>query len=1232
MSEAIVETPTTSQAQPHWLDQPVSRMLRLDWEKALYILFFVLAVLSRFWDLGARAISHDESLHANYSWELYRGMGFSHSPLMHGPLRFHLNAFFFALFGADDFTVRIPPALFGVGLVMLPILLRPWLGRRGALATSFFLLISPAILYHQRYIRDEPFMAFYGTLMFWIILSYFRDRRTRWLYGAAVVMALMYTTMEAAFIYVAIFGAFAAFAGIFEVAQEAGWGRQGVGGTLLGVGAAIGVFFAAMILGARVLRILQPVVPADGSAIGFGQLLPSLLFSAIAGLLIGGGAFFVLRALIPAAARRSAGFNLAIVLGGLSLLMLSASALALFNHGAQYVRVGDNYQVDAAAGTTTVWGVISGEGTTAYVDPIFFAGGSFPTDPANTINVLRLVFLFACFAGLALGMGLWWDPFKWMVALGAFGGIGVVFFTTMFTNGLGLGTGFVGSLGYWLAQHGVRRADQPGGYYLLIGAVYEYLPMILALVALVYFGWRIARGRSTASLYNGTDRSTELAVPMLMLWSVAAWIAFTVAGEKMPWLIVHIALPMVLLGGRLAGELFDRIDWRGVWLRREWLYLILLPIFFGSLLAIAGGIGQLSAAAQQGAASPTLNQLNAIGSLLSGVLIAGGALAGLIWLAKRSLPAAMLQMGALVGLGILSLMTIRTAWMYNYVNYDNVAEFGMYAHGGPGLKIALREIEELSRKLTGSPTQIEVLYDSDATWPWQWYLRDFPNKRYIAGTPTRADASLPVLILSGNNWSSVDQAVGDNYDWFRFERIWWPMEDYKNLPGVLCPAQVEQPDGTVLRYEAYDENGDGKIDETEQANGDARCWGYVSTIMPRLLPGLWDIFFFRDYTKYGELTGQKFAQPDWPLHDDFRLYIRKDLAAKVWDQAIGSVGAGGVETVPEPARSDPYQARWQDLAALRTFGAAGQGDGQFTVPHGIDIAPDGSIYVADSNNHRIVKLDRSGEFLLAFGTWSGEPPNGDFLNPSWRPPDGTFIEPWDVAAGPDGSVYVADTWNSRVQKFDANGKHLKTWGYFNDTGGDASGAEGLFWGPRGIDVGDDGRVYVADTGNKRVQVFDADGAFLFQFGGAGLLDGNLDEPVGIAVSNGEVFVADTWNGRVQVFSAADGQALRRWDIAGWYDPNLPDLGRDKVGKPYLGAGEDGRVYVADQTGNRILVFESSGAYVTAFGRFSQDEFGFSAPSGIEVDEDGNILVVDTGNHRVLVFPPPLEPEEEPAEN
>ncbi|MBU0704193.1 MAG: NHL repeat-containing protein, partial [Chloroflexi bacterium] len=177
-------------------------------------------------------------------------------------------------------------------------------------------------------------------------------------------------------------------------------------------------------------------------------------------------------------------------------------------------------------------------------------------------------------------------------------------------------------------------------------------------------------------------------------------------------------------------------------------------------------------------------------------------------------------------------------------------------------------------------------------------------------------------------------------------------------------------------------------------------------------------------------------------------------------------------------------------------------------------------------------------------------------------------------------------------------------------------------GPRDVAVGPDERLYVADTGNKRVQVFEPDGGFAFQWGGGGVLDGYLDEPVGIAfgldpaTGSGQgsaVYVADTWNRRVQVF-AEDGTFLRQWAIAGW------DAGLSEE-KPYLAVDAQGYVYVTDPGYYRVLVFDSLGNYVLSFGQYGSDASSFALPIGIAVGEDGSIYVTDAGNNRVLVFDP-----------
>src|SRR5258705_6428203 len=149
--------PTTVTAQP--VSNPLNRWLAkvfpLNWETALYIVILVLAIFTRFYNLGDRTMSHDESLHTKFSWDLYKNGVYQHTPLMHGPILFHMTALNYFLFGDNDFTARIYPAVLGILMVMFPLLFRRWIGRWGALLASIMFLISPLILFYNRYIRED---------------------------------------------------------------------------------------------------------------------------------------------------------------------------------------------------------------------------------------------------------------------------------------------------------------------------------------------------------------------------------------------------------------------------------------------------------------------------------------------------------------------------------------------------------------------------------------------------------------------------------------------------------------------------------------------------------------------------------------------------------------------------------------------------------------------------------------------------------------------------------------------------------------------------------------------------------------------------------------------------------------------------------------------------------------------------------------------------------------------
>ena len=171
-------------------------------EGILWVGLVLAAIVTRFWNLGYRALHHDESLHAYYSWIFSNGTGpYVHDPLMHGPFLFHANALIYLLFGVSDATSRFVPAAFGVAIVWLPWLLRDrkFLGRWGALAAGFMLLISPSFLYYTRYIRHDPYTAVGSLVLFIAIFRYFENPQRRWMITAFVSVAFLFANHEIVF-------------------------------------------------------------------------------------------------------------------------------------------------------------------------------------------------------------------------------------------------------------------------------------------------------------------------------------------------------------------------------------------------------------------------------------------------------------------------------------------------------------------------------------------------------------------------------------------------------------------------------------------------------------------------------------------------------------------------------------------------------------------------------------------------------------------------------------------------------------------------------------------------------------------------------------------------------------------------------------------------------------------------------------------------------------------------
>jgi len=272
---------------------------------------------------------------------------------------------------------------------------------------------------------------------------------------------------------------------------------------------------------------------------------------------------------------------------------------------------------------------------------------------------------------------------------------------------------------------------------------------------------------------------------------------------------------------------------------------------------------------------------------------------------------------------------------------------------------------------------------------------------------------------------------------------------------------------------------------------------------------------------------------------------------------------------------------------ISALGAFGGGLGQFNNP--CDVAANAAerVYVVDSSNNRVQESS----------------PNMASFQAEW----GGFNAPGGIGIGPE-AIYVAGNADHRIYKFSVYGEPWGQWG------GPGSG-DAQFSNPRDVAVDGSGYIYIADTGNHRIQKYrpaGVDGGYEAKWGGPGAGNGQFNSPTGITIdSAGNVYVADSQNHRIQKFDTS-GTFLAAWGSFGANDGQF-NTPRN------LAVDAQNNVYVADTGNHRIQKFTSSGTFINKLGSQGTANGQFQGPWGVAVTSSGSLYVADTGNQRIQKF-------------
>ena len=699
-------------------------------EQWVYTSIFALAAVLRFWDLSYKALHHDESLHAYYSLQfLLNPAGYHYDPLLHGPFQFHIIPFFYLL-----------GQLFGV----------PGNGANDVTARLLPACMGLAMVAMPYWLRDQ--LGRWGALSMSLILAV----SPSFVYFSRFVRDDIYVTCFTLLIVVA--------AVQYAKTRRLAWLITGVAALVLAYTAMENTFFIIAVFGSYLVAlVLWDLGPTIGNFLKNNFAKQDLPLVGRTTLLVPFGIVMGIAGLFG--------------LRSLGMLSTTINNLATTHTGAtdplnpdvtiqhyESIAVLILLVVSIAVALSVIVALLR-QSSSEYVPATKRASWIDPrTQPvldtlANT-DWLRWFIVFVV-AWVLFATFFWTIPSD-LTSLSQWG----QGFNT------GIGRGLLQGLYYWLEQQHVARGGQPWYYYFILLPMYEQLALVFGLAGLVRCLVQPNRFRL-----------------FLVYWFLTNVALYSWAGEKMPWLIVHMLLPLIALSG-------VSLDWVvGTLVRGAANWWQPTRILVGSgLFASIVAIASVSVATTVG--MTLFFSVAAIAAI--------GVAAGIEWWVRRQamrtaviqdlnhLPSqpgwiAGMQQIVAVSCAIVALtLLIPTVWnmqRLTFVDPDNAPkEMLIYTQTTPAVTATMAKVAKLDQVLTGGKKTLSIGVTQEATWPFVWYLHEYANVQY--SYTAVANGPRPDVIISDASGGSnnVNLIAPDMYTSKQYPMRWWWDESYK-LPA-----------------------------------------------------------------------------------------------------------------------------------------------------------------------------------------------------------------------------------------------------------------------------------------------------------------------------------------------------------------------------------------------------------------------------------------------------------------